>query len=103
MTPEDQQESQLGVADKPAPAALRLSRLLMAAAHQPLRCGYAHRADPAYGVQLLRIEEEGAFAGLVGGSPSVRREPSSRPRRTDLGSQDARFVTELVSGAAAAS
>lgn len=50
-------------------------------------------------MQLLRIEEEGAFAGLVGGSPAVRRGPSKRPRRTDLASRDAKFVTELVSGA----
>lgn len=72
--------------------------LFMAAPHQ--HCEECkQQVDTVTGVQLLRIEEEGAFAGLVGGSPSVSRESSRRPRRTDLAPRDAKFVTELVSGA----
>jgi len=47
----------------------------------------------------MRIDEDRAFAGLVGGSP-VRRKLTNRPTTTaaPLNGRDARFVTELVSG-----
>lgn len=44
----------------------------------------------------MRIDEDGAFAGLVGGSP-VRRQLTRR-QAAPLNGRDARFVTELVSG-----
>jgi hypothetical protein len=56
--------------------------------------------------QLLRIEREGAFAGLVGGSPAVARAQPRQSRRgpvEDVDARDARFVTELVAGACKAS
>ena len=54
------------------------------------------------GVQLVRIEEDGAYAGLVGGSPrplkEVKKQIAALPLQLD--SRDVRFVTELVSGTA---
>ncbi|EIE25940.1 S-adenosyl-L-methionine-dependent methyltransferase [Coccomyxa subellipsoidea C-169] len=47
----------------------------------------------------MRIDEEGAFVGLVGGSPT-RTQPHARKNSPSapLDSRDARFVTELVFG-----
>jgi hypothetical protein len=47
----------------------------------------------------MRIDEEGAYVGLVGGSPT-RTQPHARKRdpQAPLDSRDARFVTELVFG-----
>lgn len=51
-------------------------------------------------MQLVRIEEDGAYSGLVGGSPrprkGVQQQLAALPLQLD--SRDARFVTELVSG-----
>lgn len=54
------------------------------------------------GMQLLRIEEDGAYVGLVGGSPRPRKADTERVAALplELDSRDARFVTELVSGTA---
>ena len=53
-----------------------------------------------HGMQLVRIEEDGAYVGLVGGSPrpkkAVQQQLDTLPLQLD--SRDARFVTELVSG-----
>ncbi|GAB4823591.1 hypothetical protein N2152v2_010637 [Parachlorella kessleri] len=64
-------------------------------------------------LQLIRIEEEGAFIGLVGGSPGGPKEKQlltgSKPQeevellpgrswRAKLSDRDARLVTELVAG-----
>ena len=57
-------------------------------------------------LQLLRIEEGGAFAGLVGGSPAVagaQQRHGNGPLVRDLDPRDARFVTELVAGKCAPS
>ena len=55
-----------------------------------------------HGLQLVRIEQDGAYVGLVGGSPrpkqAVQQRLDALPLQLD--SRDARFVTELVSGEA---
>lgn len=48
--------------------------------------------------QLLRIDEEGAFVGLVGGSPMRKQPHAKKSSAAPLDSRDARFVTELVFG-----
>ncbi|CAL5218678.1 g386 [Coccomyxa viridis] len=50
--------------------------------------------------QLIRIEEDGAYVGLVGGSPRPRKAETEKISAlpVELDSRDARFVTELVSG-----
>ena len=54
------------------------------------------------GMQLVRIEEDGAYVGLVGGSPRPRKGVAEQIAALplELDSRDARFVTELVSGTA---
>ena len=53
-------------------------------------------------MQLVRIEQDGAYIGLVGGSPKPRKgelhQLAALP--LELDPRDARFVTELVSGSA---
>jgi len=53
-------------------------------------------------MQLIRIEEDGAYVGLVGGSPKplkgVNEQIAALPLQMD--SRDVRYVTELVSGTA---
>ncbi len=51
-------------------------------------------------MQLIRIEEDGAYVGLVGGSPRPRKAETEKITALplELDSRDARFVTELVSG-----
>ena len=55
-----------------------------------------------HGTQLVRIEKDGAYVGLVGGSPrpkkAIQQQLDTLPLQLD--SRDARFVTELVSGEA---
>ena len=55
-----------------------------------------------HGLQLVRIEEDGAYVGLVGGSPRPKKAVQQRLEKlpVQLDSRDARFVTELVSGKA---
>ena len=68
--------------------------------HQPIEEGWLLTCTLCF-LQLLRIEEGGAFAGLVGGSPSVAGAHSRHDRKPlvrELDSRDARFVTELVAG-----
>ncbi|BDA44184.1 Ribosomal RNA small subunit methyltransferase B [Coccomyxa sp. Obi] len=58
----------------------------------------SYRARTAAVQQLLRIDEEGAFVGLVGGSPTRRQPHAKKGPVAPLDSRDARFVTELVFG-----
>ena len=60
------------------------------------------RGHVCTGMQLIRIEEDGAYVGLVGGSPKplkgVNEQIAALPLQMD--SRDVRYVTELVSGTA---
>ena len=53
-------------------------------------------------MQLVRIEQDGAYVGLVGGSPKPRKGELQQLTALplELDPRDARFVTELVSGTA---
>jgi hypothetical protein len=53
-------------------------------------------------MQLVRIEQDGAYFGLVGGSPKPRKGELQQLTvlPLELDARDARFVTELVSGIA---